>query len=315
MEQIFPTYYPRFRCIAGACRHSCCIGWEIDVDSDALAAYQKVEGAFGDRLRASISMEDTPHFRLDAHERCPFLNGEGLCDLILTLGEDRLCHICAEHPRFYNVFADREEVGLGLCCEAAGRLILGEKEPVCLIRQDGGAVSASQDPWVSLRDEVIALLQDRSIDLEERIACVKQGLGDSGAFPSLAPWCRRLLSLERLEDAWTKLLVRLDATIDTLDVQVFLRYMGARMTEYEQFLVYFVYRHAANAENLSAFCAWIRFAELGYRLLVALGAMLYAKTGDFTLDDQVELARLFSAEIEYSEENTEAILTLLESEE
>lgn len=27
-----PDYYDRFRCIAGACKDSCCIGWEIDID-------------------------------------------------------------------------------------------------------------------------------------------------------------------------------------------------------------------------------------------------------------------------------------------
>ena len=32
MKIIAPNYYPAFRCIADKCRHSCCIGWEIDID-------------------------------------------------------------------------------------------------------------------------------------------------------------------------------------------------------------------------------------------------------------------------------------------
>ena len=34
MKGCRPEYYDRFRCIAGACKDSCCIGWEIDVDEE-----------------------------------------------------------------------------------------------------------------------------------------------------------------------------------------------------------------------------------------------------------------------------------------
>lgn len=311
MDMVFPSYYPHFRCIAGACRHSCCIGWEIDIDTDTLHRYQQTEGALGERLRAQISLEDTPHFRLDAHERCPFLNGDGLCDLILTLGEDSLCHICAEHPRFYNFYEDRTEVGVGLCCEAAGRLILGEKAPVRLLREDGQAATESRDPLVALRDGVIVMLQERSLTVDKRLAQIREGTGVSAPDFSMPYWCRQLLKLERLEDAWTTRLTHLEACADALDTDAFLRYMGERTTEYEQFLTYFIYRHAANAEDVTTFCAWINLAELGYRLLCALGALQFRETGRFSFEDQVELARLFSAEIEYSEENIETLLSLV----
>jgi lysine-N-methylase len=32
-----PKYYLDFACIADRCKHSCCIGWEIDVDADTMA--------------------------------------------------------------------------------------------------------------------------------------------------------------------------------------------------------------------------------------------------------------------------------------
>ena len=47
---VYPDYYPEFSCIAGACKHSCCIGWEIDVDEEALARFSKVEGELGQSL-------------------------------------------------------------------------------------------------------------------------------------------------------------------------------------------------------------------------------------------------------------------------
>ena len=79
MKIIVPEYYPQFRCRAGACRHSCCIGWEIDIDPETHERYRKETGALGVRLRANIETnEDTACFRLDESERCPFLNESGL---------------------------------------------------------------------------------------------------------------------------------------------------------------------------------------------------------------------------------------------
>lgn len=102
-----PEYYTHFHCIASACRHTCCAGWEIDVDEETLQVYQQMPGALGDKLRRSISMEETPHFVLDQRERCPFLCENGLCEVIIEKGEDALCQICRDHPRFRNFWTGR----------------------------------------------------------------------------------------------------------------------------------------------------------------------------------------------------------------
>ena len=39
MTEVFLSCFQSFQCIAGACPDTCCAGWEIDVDEDALAAY------------------------------------------------------------------------------------------------------------------------------------------------------------------------------------------------------------------------------------------------------------------------------------
>ena len=36
MKIIVPDYYKDFKCLAGDCKHSCCIGWEVDIDADTL---------------------------------------------------------------------------------------------------------------------------------------------------------------------------------------------------------------------------------------------------------------------------------------
>ena len=40
MIMLVPNYYKDFLCIADKCRHSCCIGWEIDIDEETLEFYE-----------------------------------------------------------------------------------------------------------------------------------------------------------------------------------------------------------------------------------------------------------------------------------
>ena len=42
MKIYAPDSYPRFRCIADRCRHTCCVGWEIDIDPGTLAQYRAI---------------------------------------------------------------------------------------------------------------------------------------------------------------------------------------------------------------------------------------------------------------------------------
>ena len=285
MTRVYPDYYPRFRCIGGDCRHNCCIGWEIDIDEETLALYDGLDGELGDRLRRGISRTPEPHFVLGEGERCPFLNEHNLCDIITALGEEALCDICAMHPRFCNETEERLELGLGLCCEAAARLILQNPNPVSLVGGDEG-----------LRAAAIAAMQDRRLPIGQRLEQVLAVCGVAVADVAV----ERLLALERLDEAWT---ARLQSLSRPVDRAAFDGYMAKRQTEYEQFAVYLLYRHFPTmGVAAGAFAVWAT------RLLMALGAAQYAEMGVFTADDQGELARLFSSEIEYSEENLETVV-------
>ena len=57
MKLIAPECYPDFHCIAGECRHSCCIGWEIDIDPESLCRFQQLPGAMGERIRQNIETD------------------------------------------------------------------------------------------------------------------------------------------------------------------------------------------------------------------------------------------------------------------
>lgn len=302
---VVPDYYRDFRCIAGKCAHNCCIGWEIDIDPETAGRYQVLPGALGERLRAHIAWEEPPHFILGEGERCPFLNEENLCDIICELGEEGLCGICADHPRFRNELPGRIEMGVGLCCEEAARLILSRKEPMRLLTE---GEDGTEDAIIALRDEVLLLLQERRKPIGERVGDMLRLCG--AALPDWTPgeWCEVLLKLERLDEAWTHELENLRNKWQGIDVDSFDRSMLSRQTEYEQLLVYLVWRHLANAVDETDLAARAAFAAWGYELVRLLGAVSWQETGELSFDRQVELARLFSSELEYSEENFEQLL-------
>ncbi|MCF0150625.1 MAG: hypothetical protein HUJ80_04360 [Firmicutes bacterium] len=126
MKLLAPDYYLQFRCIAGRCRHSCCKGWEIDIDETSLKRFQSLQ-------LPHISLENEPHFILKEGDRCPYLQEDGLCAMILEYGEEMLCNICRDHPRYRNFWTGFAEVGLGLSCEAAARLLLRQEKPLSLV--------------------------------------------------------------------------------------------------------------------------------------------------------------------------------------
>ena len=135
---LYPDFYADFACRAADCRHSCCKGWEIDVDEPALRRYAAVEGDLGQELRRNIYQDDDgAHFILTEDERCPFLRGDGLCRLIVDLGEGALCEICALHPRFFTDVGENTLCGLGLSCEAACDLLLNSDAPLCVVSETG----------------------------------------------------------------------------------------------------------------------------------------------------------------------------------
>ena len=85
MKFIKPNFYDAFHCTAAACSDTCCAGWEIDVDLDTVEYYENLEGELGDRLREELCdlPDGTVCFRLGENERCPFLDDDNLCELLI----------------------------------------------------------------------------------------------------------------------------------------------------------------------------------------------------------------------------------------
>lgn len=310
---VYPDYYPHFKCEASACRHSCCIGWEIDIDAASAEKYRTAEGELGELLRGSMSEGAEPHFILRDGEHCPLLNEEGLCELILRGGEEMLCGICADHPRFRTFLSDRTELGLGLCCEAAAALILSRRAPMQLTAEGEpeGDVDAEESGLLLLRGEVIAALQDRTQPLWARTENALALCGGIAPDGPIEQWIPLFLGLERLDERWTELLEQLARGAGDIDYVRFDGYMKQRVHEYEQLLVYFIYRHFMTALYDGDTGGKAAFAVLGTRLIYELGALEFSRSGELSTAAQEELARMFSAEIEYSQENLDELFDRL----
>ena len=310
MNIITPNYYQKFQCIADRCKHNCCIGWEIDIDDETYKNYQNIEGNFGARFKTEISFDDTPHFRLGEGERCPFLNDSNLCDIILNLGENALCQICTDHPRFRNFYTNYTEIGLGLCCEEAGRLILSQTEPMQIPLPAAKLLPPEETSFFNIRSQVFSLLQDRSLPLFQRIEKLLRKFQLTFPQKTCQQWAEIYLSLELKKNNMQIITVE-DGWMERL--QLFSQAESIPCLEdeweipFEQLLCYFVYRHFSGSLEDGRLKERILFSVLGAFIIAGLFQM-----EEKTIEQLVEIARLYSSEIEYSEENTEALLELLQ---
>ena len=292
MKLYAPEYYKNFTCIADKCEHSCCIGWEIDIDGETFERYKKLGGGYGDRIIDSISLDGTPHFALCEHDRCPHLDERGLCKIILNVGEDYLCGICSEHPRFYN-YTDVAEVGLGMSCREAARVVLSS--PNYDVMEEIGEVDVDED-GISFdgrneRAKIYAILRDRELDYEAKLGAV----------------CRQY-EIDLLDDGvWVEIIGSLDY-LDESHRELFLTYSSekrarGREAYLERALAYFVFRHCTEAFDIDDFRARLAFCLFCERLL----SSLIVAQGAQALDEIAILASIVSEEIEYSEDNTEKL--------
>lgn len=298
MKYVYPDYADEFRCIADKCRHSCCIGWEIDIDGESMARFSSVGGCMGEKLRRNIAREPEPHFILGKDERCPFLKESGLCELIIELGEDSLCDICREHPRFYNEFDTRLEYGIGMCCEEAARLLTCGKEPVRLLCvSDGDECEEETNPLIALRDTVLTLLNGAGT-FEERMAAIMQRVGRAAFSFSPSAAADFYLGLERMDDSWTALLSEMGGydSVPTL-------FESLDDIKYTRIAHYFVFRHFASAEDPDDAADILAFAFLSTMIVCFLDLLGHSE----------DALRLYSAEIEYSDENIALIKAAIRS--
>lgn len=314
-----PDYYGSFQCWAGACPHSCCTGWEVVIDPETARRYDGVAGPLGERLRAALQRDAEGEFCFALRGgRCPFLDGENLCEIHRELGEAATSATCREHPRFIEEYGPFREISLTASCPAANALLLGSREPLTFREWETPEAAEPGDPWLepllAVRTRMLALLGDRTRPLRRRLDAIlalaqaaqplldaDQGerLPDLAASwqpeeepvppgPGLFPAAQRFLAeLECLEPDWRALLRQSETAAPVPAEEALL----------ERTAAYFLFRQilkTVNDGDLLSRTALCVFAVLTVERLGAVCGL-------------PEALRRFSREVEHDQDNLEAL--------
>ena len=265
MTIYWPNYYKYFTCKAGNCLHTCCAGWVIGIDEESLKRFS------GDPEVSSKISDGCFVMREDG--RCPYLRDDNLCEMIIKHGEDYLCDICREHPRFYNDCGDHTEAGIGLVCEEACRLVLSAEKPFELVSDDGSKMELPS---------YVKAVFDSSKPLTER-------LNDLSGGRRAASKLRAEIfdGMEVMDPKWSTLLSKIiDDPVKNADED---KAILENEREFTNFAAYLLYRYKGAGRFAAEACYLI--ADL-----VIKGCRIQ------------EVARVFSCEVEYSDINIDEAL-------
>ena len=109
------------------------------------------------------------------------------------------------------------------------------------------------------------------------------------------------------EDAWRKLLKEVKEQIPEIlrAKEVFFGIHRESLYEYENLLIYFIYRHFMSARNDDEVAEKVVFALVSTGIIQLLGVFRWLKKDKKKLEeaDQIAICKLYSQEIEYHEEN------------
>lgn len=330
-----PDYYRDFRCTGGECPDNCCIGWEIDIDNETYDKYMNFTGTLGQKLKDNIIISDDGSrcFRLGEKERCPFLNQDNLCEIILEAGEDMLCEICDNHPRFHNCFGNLRETGVGVSCIRASEMLVNKTEKTTFVTSEINEPAfetdydlEAMDYFSEVRELLINTLQDRSRNFRERLLDVMftaekiQSEFDNGIVGNVKLHNFTISSSDKTDDysAYKDILSELiplneewTALTERLSNDCF-RKAGEAMLKNdiiaEQLMVYYIFRHF-----LSGVYDYDMVSRVKFAVFCTLASFAYTdvcdKLDSFT-DKMAYSACLVSKEIEYCTENIDRILDI-----
>ena len=307
MKIVAPAYYKDFNCIADKCRHSCCIGWEISVDDDALNLYRRAGNSLGEEICRNISYSsDGAQFITGENKKCPFLMGDGLCRIIKEEGDDWLCQICRDHPRFRNYFSDRVEIGIGMCCEEAARLIISAKDASLEVIEDDDfdtGTDEADEELFEMRDQILGCIHDENTSFLEVTRSLKEWFPKAEICGSPLFWHEFLNSLEYMDVQWH------DCTSALSNGNgAWLEFCNVSDTVCKNIFGYFLLRHLPKVFEDYSYDTCISFCLTS----TALICYMFANSRLENKEKIEDFARMYSCEIEYSDENTYAVLDMIE---
>ena len=190
------------------------------------------------------------------------------------------------------------ETGLGFCCEVATKLILSSEEKIDLVLvndDDKGEISFIEECILKFRENALNIIQDRSVDINDRILSLLNLCGVSENDLDLSKILKTFNLLERLNKSW-------GIRLKNLKNQPLSTKTNKSLSLYcEQFLVNSLYRHITTAEDVDDANARAVAVIVSWLVVNAIYQVESAKGVDFDLI--CDIVREFSSEVEYSQKN------------
>ena len=284
MLNIDAEIYREFRCKADKCKHSCCKGWEIDIDEDTLEFYKGLDTELGNEIMQNIQEGEDTFFRLTSDERCPFLKDNGLCKIIEELGEDGLCDICRLHPRFFEDINDYSLAGVGLSCEKATELLFEKTSLAFIISDNEKKIGFTE------------LLKLLDIGIPEDYLKLSKVIPDYLEESKIESILDKFFNTEPIDDNWKNevLLIKSDYK-DLLDESIV---KNLEIKKYEVIYQYILFRQLELIEKYGT------KRIIDYAVYSIIFIMLYA----IIFHDETEAVRRWSEQIEYNEDNIDYLI-------
>lgn len=290
MISLYPTFYHTFQCKANQCHHTCCQKWTIDVDEETAKLYQTLPTPLGEDLRKFMTVDDEGYYFMfsDKQPTCPLLREDGLCRVVLELGEDSLCDTCHMHPRFYKYIEDLELCGVGLSCEESVEKLLATEGDQLLftIEDDDDEFTAEDRPVLENIFDLLALGINPAI--------CQFTLNHS------IHYCQELVTVykktEPIDEEWTKQLAHLEAMLSSTTASTTMGFLKADtidVSALNKVYQYILYRQID------------MLAEYSLESLVryAFDATVFIALLTHQFGNLPEQIRRWSEQIEYDEDN------------
>lgn len=354
MIYIYPDYYKKFKCVAQDCIDTCCSGWQIVIDEESIEKYLKETGEYWNTLQKNIDWKEAV-FQHDRQGKCAFLREDMLCDMYAHMGKDSLCTTCREYPRHTEEFENVRERSLSLSCPEVAKILMNTTSKVTFLTVEDEKEEVFEDfddflfsNLVDIREEMMIILQDRTMDLSKRIKKVlwmgasAQRHYDEGSLISWKDWeeedrvcvkkeyellkkqSRYLVEeLELLYPDWENVLVESFLLLFGEGEEEYFKNKGMFLEWWEkgtltpldivleQILVYFIFVYLPGAVYDENIIGKVDSA-VGHvvEIFMLLMARWIKKKEKFGMEDLIELVYRYSREIEHSDKNLERVEVL-----
>ena len=180
-----PDYYPHFACKGGACRATCCRGWDVSLPMDEYFRLLGLDCSpeLRARLDGAFHAVDAPspeRYAQISHNwlgDCPMQREDGLCALQCECGETVLPAVCRRYPRGARGLFDRE-CACSNSCEAVLEMFWNREAPLGFVEGSDGGLFPEAAPapeprraqrYRAIRALCFGTMQDRSLGLAQRL--------------------------------------------------------------------------------------------------------------------------------------------------